>query len=119
MRSIDDASDKSTEPIVEDEEIEKGWWFNSDDRTFKGTNRNGPAFGFDESLRFVEDAWQTNGPFHGILGFSQGACFVGLICSLAMRSSKLNKITLLQNYDFCFHFFELIQIFALHFSDQN
>lgn len=67
---------------------ERSWWFNSDDHTFKGTNKNGPAFGFDESVHLLEDAWQTLGPFHGILGFSQGACLVGLICSLSCRGCR-------------------------------
>lgn len=66
----------------------KSWWFNSDDQTFKGTNRNGPAFGFDTSLAMVEEAWRVHGPFHGLMGFSQGGCFAGLICSLAARASK-------------------------------
>lgn len=77
-----------TKKDTEQEAIEKSWWFNHDDHTFRGTNKNGPAFGFDESLHLVEEAWQTLGPFHGILGFSQGACLVGLICSLSARGSK-------------------------------
>lgn len=64
---------------------ELSWWFNKDDRTFKGTNKNGPAYGFDESLAKVEEVWKNRGPFEGLLGFSQGACFVGLICMLARK----------------------------------
>ncbi|XP_073816302.1 esterase GA18864 [Musca autumnalis] len=66
------------------------WWFNKDDGSFKGTNKNGPAFGFQESLKLVEETWKTQGPFQGLLGFSQGACFVGLICGLAKK--KLTSI---------------------------
>lgn len=69
-------------------ETDRSWWFNKEDNTFKGTNKNGPAYGFDESFRLVEEVWRTQGPFHGLLGFSQGACFVGLICNLSMRGSK-------------------------------
>lgn len=69
-------------------ETDRSWWFNVDNQTFKGTNKNGPAYGFDVSLHYVEEVWRTQGPFHGLLGFSQGACFVGLICSLSMRGSK-------------------------------
>lgn len=46
---IDD-SDTSTEAIEVDDDS-RSWWFNSDDRTFKGTNKNGPAYGFDDSIR--------------------------------------------------------------------
>ncbi|XP_037045164.1 esterase AGAP003155 isoform X2 [Bradysia coprophila] len=68
---------------------QKSWWFNKDEldaqnRSFKGTNKNGPAFGFEESLRLVEKTWKE-GEFHGLLGFSQGACFVGLLASLSER----------------------------------
>ncbi|XP_017019961.1 esterase CG5412 [Drosophila kikkawai] len=80
------ALESAAEPVPE----QRSWWANKDDGTFKGTNRGGPAFGFQESLRCVEEAWRTQGPFQGLLGFSQGACFVGLICGLAKK--KLTSI---------------------------
>lgn len=83
--STDDSGDTKSNGVGK--ETGRSWWFNKDDNTFKGTNKNGPAYGFDVSLRTVEEAWQTQGPFHGLLGFSQGACFVGLICNLSMRGS--------------------------------
>lgn len=82
-----DETDTSTEAMESNSDA-RSWWFNSDDRTFKGTNKNGPAFGFDDSIRALEQAWQVLGPFQGILGFSQGACLVGLVCNLSMRGSK-------------------------------
>lgn len=77
-------------PPLEDQTEGQGsaWWFNKDDGTFKGTNKCGPAIGFEKSLKQVEEVWNTQGPFQGILGFSQGACFAGLLCSLAVRGSK-------------------------------
>lgn len=86
---IDD-SDTSTEAIEVDDDS-RSWWFNSEDRTFKGTNKNGPAYGFDDTIRAIEHAWKMLGPFQGILGFSQGACLVGLICNLSMRGSKYDQ----------------------------
>lgn len=68
-------------------EEQRAWWFNKDDGTFSGKNRSGPAIGFDESVALVERVWQEQGPFQGLLGFSQGGCFVGLLCSLAERGS--------------------------------
>lgn len=73
------------------EESELSWWFNKDDRTFRGTNVNGPAIGFEESVRLVEETWKTKGPFHGLLGFSQGASFAALLCSLSARGSKFQS----------------------------
>ncbi|XP_022210718.2 esterase GA18864 [Drosophila obscura] len=80
--------ESAAEPLPVPEQ--RSWWANKDDGTFKGTNKGGPAFGFQESLRLVEEAWKTQGPFQGLLGFSQGACFVGLICGLAKK--KLTSI---------------------------
>lgn len=91
---LDTASPTSTDESVDaksngvHKSIDHSWWFNKEDNTFKGTNKNGPAYGFDVSLRLIEDVWQTQGPFQGLLGFSQGACFVGLICNLSMRGSE-------------------------------
>ncbi|EDW67700.2 esterase GA18864 isoform X2 [Drosophila virilis] len=81
---------KFAEPSAEPVEQQRSWWANKDDGTFKGTNKSGPAYGFQESLRVVEEAWKSQGPFQGLLGFSQGACFVGLICGLAKK--KLTSI---------------------------
>ncbi|XP_017845239.1 esterase GA18864 [Drosophila busckii] len=78
------------EPNDKPIEQQRSWWANKDDGTFKGTNKSGPAYGFQESMRAVEEAWKTQGPFQGLLGFSQGACFVGLICGLAKK--KLTSI---------------------------
>ena len=75
-------------PDSEKDLKQKSWWFNKDDGTFKGTNKSGPAVGFDESLKIVEQVWKEKGPFQGLLGFSQGACFAGLICGLAHRKGE-------------------------------
>uniref|UniRef100_A0A7C9DRD5 Rhodanese domain-containing protein n=1 Tax=Opuntia streptacantha TaxID=393608 RepID=A0A7C9DRD5_OPUST len=37
--------------------------------------------GFDESLSYLKSIFSTRGPFDGILGFSQGAAMVALICA--------------------------------------
>lgn len=76
------------EPIEE----QKSWWFNKEDKSFKGTNVSGPAFGFEESLKVAEDAWKS-GDFQGLMGFSQGASFISVICSLSERNCELHNIT--------------------------
>ncbi|KAJ6632645.1 Esterase [Pseudolycoriella hygida] len=78
-----------------DPNTQKSWWFNKEEtggqnRSFKGTNKNGPAFGFEESLRLVEKTWKED-EYHGLLGFSQGACFAGLLCSLSERGMTCIK----------------------------
>lgn len=82
---------KPLEDGAEPQPEQLSWWSNKDDGSFKGTNKNGPAFGFQDSLKLVEEAWKSQGPFQGLLGFSQGACFVGLICGLAKKKRKLLK----------------------------
>ena len=62
-----------------------GWFFNRDDRTFRGIRKGGPAIGFEDSVKLIEDVFEKEGPFDGIFGFSQGACFVGLLCDLQQR----------------------------------
>lgn len=89
VRDESDDSASSGSNSADVEPTEKSWWFNMDDqKSFKGVNKNGPAFGYDTSLLLVEEAWRSYGPFQGLLGFSQGGCLVGLLCSLAMRGSK-------------------------------
>lgn len=63
-----------------------GWFFNKDDHTFRGIRKGGPAIGFEESVKVVEEAFKLHGPFDGILGFSQGGCFTALLCDLQQRN---------------------------------
>ena len=80
LSKIGDVTEKD-----EEESDQYGWWFNRDDYTFRGIRKGGPALGFDVSLKLIEETFQKYGPFDGILGFSQGACFVGLLCDLQQR----------------------------------
>lgn len=42
--------------------------------------------GLDESIKEIKKFFIENGPFQGILGFSQGACLVSLLCALKQRN---------------------------------
>lgn len=80
---------KENDPI---DENQRSWWSNKEDGSFKGTNENSaPAIGFEESLKSVEEIWNA-GNFQGLIGFSQGASFVSLICSMSERNRKLISI---------------------------
>ncbi|XP_050677834.1 esterase AGAP003155 isoform X2 [Leptidea sinapis] len=74
-REDDDSSD----------EDERSWWFNSEDNTFSGKCLGGPAIGFEETLRLIEDTVKEHGPFDGLMGFSQGACLVGLLAAMQQK----------------------------------
>lgn len=71
----------SPESLLENGSL-RCWWLNKDGKIFN----NGPAVGFEESLKEVEKIWAEQGPFQGILGFSQGACFAGLLCLMRDKS---------------------------------
>ena len=99
-------------PDDDPDNIMKSWWFNKDDGTFKGrrihskikeiskilafsgTNQNGPAFGFEESLKLVEKAWSDDN-YQGLLGFSQGACFVGIGLVVGLSDFSRHKIEMI------------------------
>ncbi|XP_047463013.1 esterase OVCA2 [Mugil cephalus] len=61
----------------------RGWWF-SDTRalSFSAQQECEESLGLDESVAAVREAVKVQGPFDGILGFSQGAAFVAMLCSL-------------------------------------
>lgn len=54
---------------------------------FKATVPSKLCVGFDDSIALIEKTFREQGPFDGILGFSQGAAFVSVLC--AMKKKKL------------------------------
>ncbi|XP_053979215.1 esterase AGAP003155 [Hylaeus volcanicus] len=66
------------------------WWFNTEDHIFKAVVPSNLSVGFDDSLTLIEKTFQESGPFDGILGFSQGATFVTILCF--MQQKKLLQI---------------------------
>lgn len=67
-----------------------GWWFNTEDHVFKAVVPSDLCVGFDDSVAVIEKAFTEQGPFDGILGFSQGAAFVSILC--AMKKKKILQI---------------------------
>ncbi|KAL4703208.1 hypothetical protein ACJJTC_004884 [Scirpophaga incertulas] len=63
----------------------RSWWFNAEDNTFSGKCLGGPAIGFEDTLQLVENVVQDYGPFDGLMGFSQGACLVGLLAGMQQK----------------------------------
>lgn len=87
---VDDLSNVDEIDVQQSPDAEQyGWFFNRDDRTYRGIRKGGPAIGFEESIKLVEETFEKYGPFDGILGFSQGACFVGLLCDLQQRGCNI------------------------------
>ncbi|KAL3042761.1 hypothetical protein OYC64_020645 [Pagothenia borchgrevinki] len=82
------------------EEDSRGWWFSDvQTRSFSAQQQCEESLGLDESVAAVREAVRVQGPFDGILGFSQGAAFVAMLCSL--QGQQLEP-------DFSFHFAILV-----------
>jgi len=60
-------------------EEEHGWWFSTPDRTYSAKHVFSEDPGFSESLSLIEKTVREEGPFHGLLAFSQGAALGGLL----------------------------------------
>lgn len=67
----------------------RSWWFNAEDNTFSGKCLGGPALGFEDTLKLIEKTVEEYGPFDGFLGFSQGACLVGLLAAMQQKGCKM------------------------------
>jgi hypothetical protein len=53
------------------ESNERGWWFSSDS-AYNALELTENDKGLNESLEYINQIFETKGPFDGILGFSQG-----------------------------------------------
>ncbi|KAI5711891.1 hypothetical protein M8J75_003985 [Diaphorina citri] len=60
---------------------QRSWFHPLDDRYSENI-----VTGFNESFPFIEEVIRSKGPFDGILGFSQGAELLGLICCLKSKN---------------------------------
>ncbi|KAJ8724619.1 hypothetical protein PYW08_016093 [Mythimna loreyi] len=67
------------------DEDARSWWFNAEDNTFSGKCLGGPALGFEDTLDVIKNVVEQHGPFDGFMGFSQGACLVGLLAAMQQK----------------------------------
>ncbi len=65
-----------------EEERERGWWFSRPGNSYNAMDKTDICTGYQESLQAVKEKFLSEGPFDGVLGFSQGAAFVSLLCIL-------------------------------------
>lgn len=67
----------------------RGWWFSDPQvRSFSAQQPCVDSLGLDESVATVREAVRELGPFDGILGFSQGAALVAMLCSLQAQQPE-------------------------------
>uniref|UniRef100_A0A914D279 Serine hydrolase FSH domain-containing protein n=1 Tax=Acrobeloides nanus TaxID=290746 RepID=A0A914D279_9BILA len=65
--------------------IPRAWWFSKSENTFSSKDVTEIATGFEESVKVVDEFIKENGPFDGLLGFSQGASMAHLLICLHQR----------------------------------
>ncbi|KAG8450785.1 hypothetical protein GDO86_003159 [Hymenochirus boettgeri] len=63
----------------------RGWWFSNPDKSFEAIEETNYCSGLEESLGTIAKAFSELGPFDGVLGFSQGAALVAILCSLKQQ----------------------------------
>ncbi|XP_026862296.2 esterase OVCA2 [Electrophorus electricus] len=84
-------SQEQEKPASAGDEDQRGWWFsNVQARSFDARQECESSLGLEESVEAVRVALKDQGPFDGILGFSQGAALVAMLCALQER--KLEPI---------------------------
>lgn len=95
LPSEDGAADTSNEE-------QQGWWFSRDDDTYMAQDYTACCKGYSESLQLIKKAMQEQGPFDGVLSFSQGAALATLLCGLREqnpdRDFKFNFVILVAGF---------------------
>ncbi|XP_023673782.1 esterase OVCA2 [Paramormyrops kingsleyae] len=75
--------------IAGGEEDPRGWWFSDvQAKSFDAGQECEASLGLEESVEAVRQAVQGLGPFDGILGFSQGAALVAMLCALQEQGKE-------------------------------
>jgi hypothetical protein len=64
----------------------RAWWYARDPDP--ETQKPGTFEGLEESLTFIGELIRKTGPVHGIWGFSQGACFAGMLTALLGKGNR-------------------------------
>ncbi|CAI2350709.1 unnamed protein product [Caenorhabditis sp. 36 PRJEB53466] len=76
--------------VDEHAETSRAWWFSNEEAmSFSSRETSEVAVGFEESVAAVVKFIEENGPFDGLLGFSQGASMVHLLIAKA-QAGEIN-----------------------------
>lgn len=98
--AIENETNQEPERTGGGDEDQRGWWFsNVQSRSFNANEECESSLGLEESVDTVRTAVRELGTFDGILGFSQGAALVAMLC--ALQEQKLEP-------DFNFRFAILV-----------
>ena len=64
-----------------------GWYFSTSSLTFNSHDVTEFSEGLESSLEVVSRVFKEQGPFDGILGFSQGATLASILCDLLEKGA--------------------------------
>lgn len=85
---LDTAADDSAEASGGNDDEGSGWWFSRPDNYFHAQDPSDCCRGYDLSLETIVQAIKEQGPFDGVLGFSQGAAMVSLLLGEQEKQSE-------------------------------
>lgn len=86
---------ENSSDVASPKEDEYGWWFSAEDNTYDPLSPSDVSKGYDESIELVKATFTNQGPFDGVLGFSQGACFLSILCALREQGYLSFKFAIL------------------------
>ncbi|XP_030041803.1 esterase OVCA2 [Microcaecilia unicolor] len=93
------AREAPTEELDPQPEEPRGWWFsNSQLQTFDALEETDSSQGLEDTLALLDRVFAEQGPFDGVLGFSQGAALGAILCALKSQ----------EDHRFPFHFAILV-----------
>ena len=75
--------------IPGEEENQRGWWFSDENNSYDALNYTACSTGFDKTVEHIQKVFESQGPFDGVFGFSQGACLTAILCALKQPSSPI------------------------------
>ncbi|XP_052248811.1 esterase OVCA2-like isoform X2 [Dreissena polymorpha] len=77
-------SDEETKAEGEGEDM--GWWFSRLDNSYVAKDYTDCCPGYQDSIDLVTGVFKEQGPFDGVLSFSQGAAFASLLCGIQQQN---------------------------------
>lgn len=81
----EESSSSALDPELPLEEQPRAWWKASDE---------GRYVSFEETIDYLNEEMSKSGPFDGVFGFSQGACFAALLASAFEDPSRYPSLQL-------------------------
>ena len=82
---LNPATINPSDETVSSEEEQRSWYYSTEKLTFNSHDVTDYCSGLEKSIETVTSAFNEQGPFDGILGFSQGAAFTALLCALLKK----------------------------------